>query len=143
MCEQFQGKKKDVASLKGDIEITEHTLPLDDLCRQLRTCPLKGLSHAWAKVMSEKEGPNRLTPPKTTPQWVIFIRNVFSYFGILLWIGAILCFIAYAIQASSSETASKDNVINYTNSEIENSLQIEQMKSITFHFSIIHFCWIL
>ncbi|OXA63786.1 Sodium/potassium-transporting ATPase subunit alpha-B [Folsomia candida] len=110
MCEQFQGKKKDVASLKGDIEITEHTLPLDDLCRQLRTCPLKGLSHAWAKVMSEKEGPNRLTPPKTTPQWVIFIRNVFSYFGILLWIGAILCFIAYAIQASSSETASKDNL---------------------------------
>lgn len=63
----------------------------------------QGLSHAKAKENLERDGPNALTPPKQTPEWVKFCKNLFGGFALLLWIGAILCFIAYGIQVSSSE----------------------------------------
>lgn len=58
----------------------------------------------------ERDGPNALTPPKQTPEWVKFCKNLFGGFALLLWIGAILCFIAYSIQASTSEEPSDDNL---------------------------------
>lgn len=71
---------------------------------------LKGLSHAKAKENLERDGPNALTPPKTTPEWVKFCKNLFGGFALLLWIGAILCFIAYSIQASTVEEPADDNL---------------------------------
>lgn len=73
-------------------------------------CPLQGLSHAKAKENLERDGPNALTPPKQTPEWVKFCKNLFGGFAMLLWIGAILCFVAYSIQASTSEEPSDDNL---------------------------------
>ena len=70
----------------------------------------QGLTTNAAKANFIKYGPNRLTPPKQTSEWIIFMRNVFSYFGILLWIGATLCFIAYGIQVINYENPQKDNV---------------------------------
>ena len=58
----------------------------------------------------ERDGPNALTPPKTTPEWVKFCKNLFGGFALLLWIGAFLCFIAYSIQASTEEEPSDDNL---------------------------------
>lgn len=58
----------------------------------------------------ERDGPNALTPPKQTPEWVKFCKNLFGGFALLLWIGAILCFIAYSIQASTSEDPNDDNL---------------------------------
>lgn len=70
----------------------------------------QGLSHAKAKENLERDGPNALTPPKTTPEWVKFCKNLFGGFALLLWIGAILCFIAYSIQASTVEEPADDNL---------------------------------
>ena len=70
----------------------------------------QGLSHAKAKENLERDGPNSLTPPKQTPEWVKFCKNLFGGFALLLWIGAILCFIAYSIQASTSEDPNDDNL---------------------------------
>lgn len=70
----------------------------------------QGLSHAKAKENLERDGPNALTPPKQTPEWVKFCKNLFGGFAMLLWIGAILCFVAYSIQASTSEEPSDDNL---------------------------------
>jgi len=58
----------------------------------------------------ERDGPNALTPPKQTPEWVKFCKNLFGGFAMLLWIGAILCFVAYSIQASTSEEPADDNL---------------------------------
>lgn len=58
----------------------------------------------------ERDGPNSLTPPKTTPEWVKFCKNLFGGFALLLWIGAFLCFIAYGIQASTVEDPADDNL---------------------------------
>lgn len=58
----------------------------------------------------ERDGPNALTPPKQTPEWVKFCKNLFGGFALLLWIGAALCFVAYSIQASTSEEPNDDNL---------------------------------
>lgn len=71
---------------------------------------LQGLSHAKAKENLERDGPNALTPPKQTPEWVKFCKNLFGGFALLLWIGAVLCFVAYSIQASTSEEPADDNL---------------------------------
>merc|ERR1719211_987701 len=63
-----------------------------------------------AKINQDQYGPNALTPPPTTPEWVKFCKNLFSGFAMLLWIGAILCFIAYTIQALNYEEPPDDNL---------------------------------
>lgn len=57
----------------------------------------------------ERDGPNQLSPPKTTPKWIKFCANLFGGFAMLLWIGAILCVIAYGIDYYTLERPSKDN----------------------------------
>jgi Cation transporter/ATPase, N-terminus len=46
------------------------------------------LTHAKAKSNLARDGPNALTPPKQTPEWVKFCRNLFGGFAMLLWVGA-------------------------------------------------------
>ena len=69
-----------------------------------------GLTEDEAKSIYERDGPNALTPPPTVPEWVKFCKQLFGGFALLLWIGAVLCFLAYAIQISSYDEASSDNV---------------------------------
>ena len=57
-----------------------------------------------------RDGLNALTPPKTTPEWIKFCKNLFGGFALLLWIGAALCFIAYGITAATYDDAPKDNL---------------------------------
>merc|ERR1712088_1089827 len=68
------------------------------------------LSSDQAKTNQEKYGPNALTPPPTTPEWVKFLQCLFGDFALLLWLGAILCFIAYSIQAQAYEEPPDDNL---------------------------------
>lgn len=58
----------------------------------------------------KRDGPNELTPPKTTPEWVKFCKQLFGGFALLLWIGGFLCFFAYGIQLASAEEVQDDNV---------------------------------
>ena len=70
----------------------------------------QGLTTATAKANLERDGPNALTPPKTVPEWVKFLKQLFGGFSMLLWVGAILCFIAYGIERSASDETLGDNV---------------------------------
>lgn len=71
---------------------------------------VQGLTNAKAAEFLIRDGPNALTPPPTTPEWVKFCRQLFGGFSILLWTGAILCFLAYAIQAATEDDPAGDNV---------------------------------
>uniref|UniRef100_A0A8C3HIE2 Sodium/potassium-transporting ATPase subunit alpha n=1 Tax=Chrysemys picta bellii TaxID=8478 RepID=A0A8C3HIE2_CHRPI len=71
---------------------------------------VKGLTHSKAQEILVRDGPNALTPPPTTPEWVKFCRQLFGGFSILLWIGAILCFLAYGIQAGTEDDPANDNL---------------------------------
>ena len=74
---------------------------------------IQGLSSSRAKEVLARDGPNALTPPPTTPEWVKFCRQLFGGFSMLLWIGAILCLLAYGIQAASEDEPVNDNVNIY------------------------------
>jgi len=43
---------------------------------------------------------------------VKFCKQLFSGFAMLLWIGALLCFITYGIKVSQQEEPDKDDVSN-------------------------------
>lgn len=71
---------------------------------------LQGLTVDKAREVLERDGPNELSPPKTTPEWVKFCKQMFGGFAMLLWLGAILCYIAYSIEAGTEEDPAGDNV---------------------------------
>eukprot|EP00093_Oithona_nana_P001614 01614.XXX_7021_3885_1 [CDS] Oithona nana genome sequencing. len=108
------GKKKEdnerMDNLKQELELDVHKVSLDVLCKRFDTDLNRGLSESQAKANYEQYGPNALTPPPTTPEWVKFCQCLFSGFAMLLWAGAILCFVAYGIQASAFEEPPDDNL---------------------------------
>ncbi|KAL7637147.1 UNVERIFIED_CONTAM: hypothetical protein RMT77_011859 [Armadillidium vulgare] len=102
--------EKDLDDLKQELELDEHKIPIEELYQRLQTNPDTGLTMAEARRRLERDGPNALTPPKKIPEWVKFCKNLFGGFSLLLWIGAILCFIAYSIESASEEEPSNDNL---------------------------------
>uniref|UniRef100_A0A674MC63 Sodium/potassium-transporting ATPase subunit alpha n=1 Tax=Takifugu rubripes TaxID=31033 RepID=A0A674MC63_TAKRU len=105
-----KGATKDMDDLKKEVPITEHKMSVEEVCRKFQTDIVQGLTNARAAEFLLRDGPNALTPPPTTPEWVKFCRQLFGGFSILLWIGAILCFLAYAIQAATEDDPAGDNV---------------------------------
>ncbi len=120
----------------------EHKISIEESYARLNSNPDTGLTATQAKQVLERyfnsivhfflhfkyqlnpnsDGPNALTPPKTTPEWIKFCKQLFGGFALLLWIGAILCFLAYGIQATSFEEPQPDNVrhsLNKSKSLIE------------------------
>ena len=121
------GKKPD-EDLRKEVELTEHQDNIQKVCAQYETSADRGLSDGQAADVSielikncsqrlnstfqrlKRDGYNELTPPKTTPEWVKFCRNLFGGFSTLLWIGAILCFLAYSIECASNDDPVEDNL---------------------------------
>ncbi|XP_037532117.1 sodium/potassium-transporting ATPase subunit alpha-3b [Nematolebias whitei] len=101
---------KDMDDLKKEVPITEHKMSVEEVTRKFQTDIVQGLTNAKAAEILARDGPNALTPPPTTPEWVKFCRQLFGGFSILLWIGAILCFLAYAIQAATEDDPAGDNL---------------------------------
>jgi len=103
-------KKQDVEDLKQEVDMDEHKITIDELCSRLKTSTDKGLTASQAKAVLERDGPNSLTPPPTTPEWIKFCRQLFGGFALLLWAGAFLCFFAYGIQSYTGEDPAPDNL---------------------------------
>ncbi|XP_045439366.1 sodium/potassium-transporting ATPase subunit alpha-4 [Pipistrellus kuhlii] len=103
-------KKIDLEELKKELVLNDHKLTLEQLSAKYSVDLTKGLSSKEATEILARDGPNTLTPPPTTPEWVKFCKQMFGGFSILLWIGAILCFLAYGIQLYFHEQATKDNL---------------------------------
>jgi sodium/potassium-transporting ATPase subunit alpha len=97
-------------NLKQELELDVHKIELDELIKRFGTNLETGLTSAQAAEAQKKYGMNCLTPPPTTPEWIKFCQNLFGGFALLLWFGAILCFIAYSIQAGAYEEPPDDNL---------------------------------
>merc|ERR1712055_978995 len=105
------GKKgKNLNELKQELEIDVHRVQPEELFRRFTTHRENGLSASQAAENVKQYGLNELTPPPKTPEWVKFLQCLFSGFSCLLWFGAILCFLAYGIQASAYEEPPDDNL---------------------------------
>jgi sodium/potassium-transporting ATPase subunit alpha len=96
--------------LKQELEVDTHKVSLQELCKRFNTNITTGLTQDQARRNLEQYGLNTLTPPPTTPQWVIFCRHLFTGFALLLWLGAILCFSVYTVQSIQKEDAPMDNL---------------------------------
>ncbi|XP_077012731.1 sodium/potassium-transporting ATPase subunit alpha-4 isoform X2 [Tamandua tetradactyla] len=103
-------KKEDMEVLKKEVIMDDHTLTLENLSTKYSVDLTNGLSHQQAQEILARDGPNTLTPPPTTPEWVKFCKQLFGGFSILLWIGAILCFMAYGIQIYFNQEPARDNL---------------------------------
>ncbi|XP_047211739.1 sodium/potassium-transporting ATPase subunit alpha-1 isoform X2 [Girardinichthys multiradiatus] len=103
-------KEKDMDELKKEVDMDDHRLNLDELQRKYGTDLSNGLSGAKAAEILARDGPNALTPPPTTPEWVKFCKQMFGGFSMLLWTGAVLCFLAYGIQAAMEDEPANDNL---------------------------------
>jgi len=103
-------KKAKMDDLKKELEMTEHTEELSSLCRQLETDVNSGLTVAIAARNLERDGPNALTPPKQTPEWVKFCKQLFGGFAMLLWVGAVLCYFAYGIRTVREQDPGEDEL---------------------------------
>uniref|UniRef100_A0A670K4K1 Sodium/potassium-transporting ATPase subunit alpha n=1 Tax=Podarcis muralis TaxID=64176 RepID=A0A670K4K1_PODMU len=71
---------------------------IEELEDKYGTSITKGLPSSRAAEVLARDGPNALTPPKSTPEIIKFLKQMVGGFSILLWIGAILCWIAFGIQ---------------------------------------------
>ena len=87
-------------NLKKELELDVHKVEPEVLCKRFTTDLETGLTEQQVKANQAEYGLNALTPPKTTPEWIKFCKCLFSGFAMLLWVGAILCFVAYTIQVN-------------------------------------------
>ena len=84
--------------LQKNVTMDEHMIELDELCKRFNTNTTTGLTAQQAATSYEKCGPNELTPPETTPEWIKFLIEMSGFFSLLLWGGGVLCFISYGLQ---------------------------------------------
>lgn len=101
---------KRLDNMKQEIDLEDHKIPLTDFYSKYQTHPDKGLSTQQAKAFLLRDGPNALTPEKRTPAWIVLMKHLFQGFSILLWIGAVLCFLAFFIESQVAEEAPRDNL---------------------------------
>ncbi|XP_037944797.1 sodium/potassium-transporting ATPase subunit alpha-like [Teleopsis dalmanni] len=90
--------KEHINELKRELEFDHHLIPLDDLYARLESDPEVGLKSAIVERNLKRDGRNALSPPKQTSAFVRLLEQMFGGFALLLWIGAILCIVAYIIQ---------------------------------------------
>jgi len=94
-------KAKSLESLKQELDNDVHKVTVEELCKRFGTNISSGLTDEQVAAGLAKHGRNELTPPPTTTS-VKFCKY--------LCFGAILCFIAYSIQASAYEEPPVDNL---------------------------------
>lgn len=59
------------------------------------------MTTANSEKRRQTEGLNMLTPPKKVPEWILLLREMTGFFSILLWVGAILCFVGYGLRSEA------------------------------------------
>jgi len=103
-------KRDELVDLKYDIEMDEHKIKLEELVARLQTDTHMGLTPEKANEVMSVHGPNEISRPTSTPEWVRFVKQLFSGFSLLLWIGALLSFTAYSVTVHVWEHPPQDNL---------------------------------
>jgi sodium/potassium-transporting ATPase subunit alpha len=112
---RFRKKKNDdieLANLRKEIETDVHEVPIDELCQRWGTNVQTGLQNEQAQKNQEVYGLNALTPTKVTPIWLKLLSSLFSnFFSMMLWFGALFCFVGWIIEKNENPLALDDNLI--------------------------------
>ncbi|NXO01681.1 ATP4A ATPase, partial [Rhinopomastus cyanomelas] len=70
----------------------------------------QGLAEAVATERLLRDGPNELRPPKGTPEWLKFGRQLAGGLQCLMWVAAAICLVAYGVQQGQGDRGSSDNL---------------------------------
>lgn len=88
----------------------EHMWEIEKLCTNLGTNMTKGLTEAKVIEKHATFGANALTEKKAQPWYCVFLHEQTGFFSLLLWFGAFLCFIGFAIMEPEDQEADKSNL---------------------------------
>ena len=84
--------------LKQELHMDEHKISINDLLKRYlvdhQWVLSNGLTSNQVAQRQKLYGENCLTPPKKIPEWKKFCKQLFGGFSLLLWFGALLCFVA-------------------------------------------------
>lgn len=78
-------------------------------CRY-QTSLKKGLTRAKAVELLQKNGPNCLVASHTKSRILVLLGKLFGGYAAVVWVGSILSFVAYILEASIDSDAPYDNV---------------------------------
>jgi sodium/potassium-transporting ATPase subunit alpha len=101
------GKDSKLEDAKKELSMVEHQITLPELLTHMglpadtvtdkTLLKPKGVTQAFGEQRIKEEGANLLTPPPSEPEWKKFMKELFSFFACLLWLGSILCLVNYII----------------------------------------------
>ena len=78
-----------------EVETDIHRVSLSELQQTLQTDLDVGMTGEEALKRQQTVGINMLTPPPVPTMFVLLLREFFSGFGPILWVAALLCFLAW------------------------------------------------
>ncbi|KAG9482795.1 hypothetical protein GDO78_011439 [Eleutherodactylus coqui] len=88
----------------------DHELTIEELEEKYQTSAVRGMKSSYAGEVLMRDGPNELKPPKGTPEYVKFARQLAGGLQCLMWVAAVICLIAFGIQCSQGDMTSADNL---------------------------------
>ena len=80
-------------------------MEVDEMCALLKTSVDNGISESEAAYRLKRDGPNAFTPPKQTPGYILYIREMTGGFALLLWFASIASFISFAIDKEMQDAS--------------------------------------
>ncbi|OCT73467.1 potassium-transporting ATPase alpha chain 1 [Xenopus laevis] len=103
-------KKEKLESMKKEMDINDHEITIEELEQKYNTSVSKGLKSTFAAEIILRDGPNELKPPKGTPEYIKFARQLAGGLQCLMWVAAVICLIAFGIEESQGDLTSADNL---------------------------------
>ncbi|XP_041082597.1 potassium-transporting ATPase alpha chain 1 isoform X2 [Polyodon spathula] len=88
----------------------DHQLSFEELEMKYTTSVTKGMTSTMAAQVLERDGCNELKPPKGTPEYIKFARQLAGGLQCLMWVAAVICFIAFGILMGQGNLTSYDDL---------------------------------
>ncbi|XP_058716035.1 potassium-transporting ATPase alpha chain 1 isoform X2 [Poecile atricapillus] len=103
-------KRERLEEMKRELELDDHKLDVKELELKYSTNASTGLSEAAAAERLLRDGRNELRPPRGTPGWARFGRQLAGGLQCLMWVAAVICLTAYGVQRGEGDRGSSDNL---------------------------------
>ena len=97
--------------LAKNVKITQHLLSLEELSLEFKTDLKHGLTETEASLRLSRDGPNAFTPPKQTPEWLKFTRELTGGFALLLWFASAASFVSYGLEKNEQDVSHLNSLV--------------------------------
>ncbi|XP_017478349.1 PREDICTED: sodium/potassium-transporting ATPase subunit alpha-2-like [Rhagoletis zephyria] len=88
---------------KKEDRIDEHLLNILEVCVKHTVDRRAGLTSVEVAARLARDGPNCFTPPRETPWYVLFLREMTTGFALLLWFAGLASFVSFAFDRNPQD----------------------------------------